>query len=140
VGTGETALKYLAPYIFRVALSNRRILKLENDRVTFTYKDGDNGKTKHCTLSAEAFLQRFLQHVLPKGFVKIRYYGIFSAGNRGLLAHARTLLRPLEPSLPASPLPTAQPQIVACPKCGQPMQWRHALSPRSRAPPARRTS
>jgi hypothetical protein len=142
VGTGETALKYLAPYIFRVALSNRRILKLENDQVTFTYKDGDSGKTKHCTLPAEAFLQRFLQHVLPKGFVKSRYYGLFSAGNRPLLQRVRTLLASVAPTLPTLPslLPTtpaspAQAQAVTCPKCGQPMQWRHALSPRSRAPP-----
>jgi hypothetical protein len=86
VGSGETALKYLAPYVFQVALSNRRILKLENDQVTFTYKDGDSGKTKQATLAVEAFLQRFLQHVLPKGFVKVRYDGILAPGQRPLLA------------------------------------------------------
>jgi hypothetical protein len=143
VGTGETALKYLAPYVFRVALSNRRLVKLENDQVTFTYKDGDSGKTKHCTLSTEAFLQRFLQHVLPKGFVKVRYYGLLAPGHRPLLAQVHKLLSALEGSLPAFlvqgqtlPPPAAQPQTVACPKCGQPMQWRYALSPRNRAPPA----
>ena len=138
VGSGETALKYLAPYVFRIALSNRRILKLENDQVTFTYKDGDSGKTKHCTLPAEEFIRRFLQHVLPKGFVKIRYYGLMSAGNRSLLQQVRTLLARAAltvPTLPPPLLPTAQPQTVTCPKCGQPMQWRHALPPRSRAPP-----
>jgi hypothetical protein len=144
VGNGESALKYLAPYVFRVALCNRRILKLENDQVTFAYKDGDSGKTKHCTLSAVAFLQRFLQHVLPKGFVKVRYYGLFSAGNRPLLQQVRTLLAYTSASPPAlqSPLTIpsaspAQPQAVTCPKCGQPMRWHHALPPRSRAPPLR---
>jgi hypothetical protein len=141
VGSGETALKYLAPYVFRVALSNRRIVKLENDQVTFTYKDSDSGKTKHCTLSAEAFLRRFLQHVLPKGFVKIRYYGILASGHRPLLTQARTLLCTGAPAVPTPaslshpPTLPAPAQTVTCPKCGQPMQWRYALSPHSRAPP-----
>jgi hypothetical protein len=144
VGTGEAALKYLAPYVFRVALSNRRIRKLENDQITFTYRDSESGKTKLCTLSVEAFLQRFLQHVLPKGFVKVRYYGLFSAGNRPLLQLVRNLLACISASAttPHSPLTIpsalpAQPQAVTCPKCGQPMQRRHALPPRSRAPPLR---
>jgi hypothetical protein len=147
VGSGETALKYLAPYVFRVALSNRRIRKLENGQVTFSYKDGDSGKTKYCTLSAAAFLRRFLQHVLPKGFVKVRYYGIFSAGHRPLLQQVRTLLANTAASVPAprsllptTPLQPAQAQGVPCPRCRQPMQWHHALPPRSRAPPAARTS
>jgi hypothetical protein len=139
VGNGESALKYLAPYVFRIALSNRRIRKLENDQVTFSYQDGDSGQTKQCTLSAEAFLRRFLQHVLPKGFVKVRYYGLLAPGHRPLLAHARTLLRAGTPAVlapTASPPLPASVQTVTCPKCGQPMQWRHALPPRSRAPPA----
>ena len=89
---GLRPLKYLAPYVFRVAISNNRIVKLENDQVTFTYKNGDSGKTKRCTLPAEKFIQRFLQHVLPTGFVKIRYYGLFSPGNRRLLIRVRSLL------------------------------------------------
>jgi hypothetical protein len=91
-----------------VALSNRRILKLENDQVTFSDKDGASGKTKHCTLPVEAFLHRFLQHVLPRGFVKIRYYGWFSAGKRPLLQQVRTLLAHTAASVPArrSLLPT----------------------------------
>jgi hypothetical protein len=151
VGSGETALKDLGyppgAYVFRVALSNRRIVKLESDQVTFTDKDRDNGKTKHCTLPVEAFLQRFLQHVLPKGFVKVRYYGMLAPGNRPLLVQVRTRLRAVERSLPTPPargqtlpLPAAQPHTVTCPQCGQPLQWRHALSPHSRAPPAVSTS
>ena len=70
VGSGVGALKYLAPYIFRVAISNNRILNLENDRVTFRYRDTDTAQERVCTLAAEEFIRRFLQHVLPKGFVK----------------------------------------------------------------------
>ena len=67
VGKGETALKYLAPYVFSVALSNKRILKAQDGQVTFRYQDGETKQQRRCTLSAEAFIQRFLQHVLPKG-------------------------------------------------------------------------
>lgn len=80
VGNGRTALKYLAPYVFRVAISNRRLVKLENDQVTFRYHATDTGQLKLCTLSAEEFVRRFLQHVLPKGFVKVRYFGFFAPG------------------------------------------------------------
>ncbi len=69
VGRGQAALKYLAPYIFRVALSNQRIVGMTNDQVTFRYRVGDTKQTKTCTLPVEQFMHRFLQHVLPKGFV-----------------------------------------------------------------------
>ena len=92
VGSGVAALKYLAPYIFRVAISNKRILQLENDEVTFGYTDGRSGQRKTCTVAAEEFIRRFLQHVLPLGFSKVRYYGFFSPGKRATLAQIRQLL------------------------------------------------
>ena len=92
VGSGEQAFKYLAPYIFRVAISNNRILKLEDGRVTFKYKDSATKQTRFCTLAAEEFIRRFLQHVLPPRFVKVRYFGLMSPGNRHLLTKARELL------------------------------------------------
>jgi hypothetical protein len=82
VGNGFTALRYLAPYIFRVAISNNRIMKVAEGKVTFRYRTTDTGKLKTCTLPAEEFIRRFLQHVLPKGFVKVRYYGFLSSGCR----------------------------------------------------------
>ena len=69
VGTGAAAFKYLAPYIFRVALSNNRILKLADGLVTFKYKESATKQIKLCTVSAEEFIRRFLQHVLPRGFI-----------------------------------------------------------------------
>lgn len=92
VGNGETAFKYLAPYIFRVAISNSRLLRVENDQVTFRYRASDSGQVKLCTLAAEEFIHRFLQHVLPKGFVKVRYYGFLSAGHRAQLSAIRQQL------------------------------------------------
>lgn len=112
VGTGETAFKYLAPYVFRVALSNRRLVKVEDERVTFRYRATDTGQPKLCTLAVEEFIHRFLQHVLPGGFVKVRYYGFLSAGQRSQLALIREHLgadshaevNPVE--LPAAHLPS----------------------------------
>ena len=144
VGAGLTALKYLAPYIFRVAISNRRLVKLENDQVTFCYQSSQTGQTQPCTLSAEAFLHRFLQHVLPKGFVKVRYYGLFSRATPQRLAALRQQLQqqsaetvePPVPRPPASPAPhPGADDGVRCPVCGQAMQVQSSLPPTARCPP-----
>jgi len=94
VGNGETAFKYLAPYIFRVAISNGRLLKVENEHVTFRYRASDSGQAKRCTLAVEEFIHRFLQHILPKGFVKVRYYGFLSVAQRAQLTTLRQQLAP----------------------------------------------
>ena len=155
VGAGEKALKYLAPYIFRVALSNNRLLGLENGAVTFRYRENDKqgqGQSKTLTLAAEAFIQRFLQHVLPAGFVKVRYYGLLAPGNRGRLARARQLLAATTPVTPATtPVAAADaaapPGVAAeaeteasdhtllCPQCGRPLLLQQRLPRRSRRPP-----
>lgn len=137
VGTGETALKYLAPYIFRVAISNNRIVKLAEDKVTFRYRANDKqggGAFKTMTLFAEAFIRCFLQHVLPSGFVKVRYYGLFAPGNRVRLACARQLLNvPAAAAETAAVEPESEPSTQAplCPKCGQPLRVQQRLPRRS---------
>jgi hypothetical protein len=134
VGSGLNALKYLAPYIFRVALSNNRLLKLEHDCVTFRYRATDTGAEKRCNLSAQEFIHRFLQHVLPKGFVKVRYYGFFAATRRSKLVALQQHLRQHSASRPSPEIqpetdPTqARPKIL-CPQCGQPMLLQHSLAP-----------
>jgi hypothetical protein len=138
VGSGVAALKYLAPYIFRVAISNNRILKLENDQVTFRYKDSQTGETRHCPVTAEEFIRRFLQHVLPKGFVKVRYYGFFSHGNRHLLQTIRQLLAGSSTAKQTDPRlanPTPQDLALRCPKCGKDMRLIETLHPKRRRPP-----
>jgi hypothetical protein len=135
VGNGVAALKYLTPYIFRVALTNRRILKLDDGKVTFAYKDSKSGETRTCTLQVEEFIRRFLQHVLPKGFVKVRYFGFFSSGKRRILARIRRLLGKF--CVLESPLKntTHNRSDLCCPKCGCLMRWLHHLQPQSRPPP-----
>jgi hypothetical protein len=149
VGNGVAALKYLAPYIFRVAISNNRILKLADGKVTFRYRASDTGKLKTCTLSAEEFIRRFLQHILPKGFVKVRYYGFLSAGRRRQLAAIHQLLDNPPASQPAAvdgtdaeigiDVPGADAPAsrftMLCPSCGQAMQRRRIPRPQGRCPP-----
>jgi len=137
VGNGQTALRYLAPYIYRVALSNRRLLRMQDSgsmqssQVTFSYRTSDTGQLKHCTLSAEKFIHRFLQHVLPKAFVKVRYFGFFGASVRPRLLMLQQMLgstTPLPKVQPASPSSTL-PSSHLCPKCGQPMLFQRLLPP-----------
>jgi hypothetical protein len=138
VGNGAAALKYLAPYVFRVAISNRRILCLENGQVTFSYTDSKTGQQKTRTVTAEEFIRRFLQHVLPKGFMKVRYYGFFCSANRKTLHQIRRLLdcspddleAEMDTELNRKPTPG-----MACPACGQVMQLVSTLRPRGRCPP-----
>ena len=89
----EKLLEYLGRYIFRIAISNHRIVKVEKGMVTFKYFDSrDEGKEKLMTLPAVAFIHRFLAHVLPKGFVRIRHFGLHHGSCRLKLQHARRLL------------------------------------------------
>ncbi|PIQ08938.1 MAG: hypothetical protein COW71_09115 [Ignavibacteriales bacterium CG18_big_fil_WC_8_21_14_2_50_31_20] len=92
VGRGEKALKYLAQYVFRIAISNSRIISLKNGFVVFKYKESKTDEWKIMNIKAEEFIRRFLQHVLPSGFVKVRYYGLFASANRKQLARAREIL------------------------------------------------
>ena len=137
VGTGEAAFKYLAPYIFRVAISNSRIVKLEDGRVTFKYKDSATDQVRYATVSAEEFMRRFLQHVLPERFVKVRYYGLLSPGNRHLLKRAREALgaRASGSSARTEVCARNQREPLRCPSCGNEMTLIATLSARGREPP-----
>jgi len=82
-GGAQHVIDYLGRYTHRVAISNRRLLALENGRVSFAWKDyREAGKAKVMTVSAEEFIRRFLQHALPPGFQRIRYYGFLANCHR----------------------------------------------------------
>src|SRR5262245_2179424 len=122
-GGPQQVLKYLARYTHRVAISNARLLDLRDGRVTFRYQDyADARRQKAMTLDAVEFLRRFVQHVLPKGFVKIRHYGLLANAQReARLALCRRLLLVVAvaaalPPPAAVPLEPAQPRC--CPNCG----------------------
>jgi len=136
VGDGQAALKYLAAYIYRVAFSNRRLIafidkgSLETSQVTFEYRASDSGQIKRCTLPVEQFIQRFLQHVLPKSFVKVRYFGFLAHNQRAALSLAKKLLGQPTPTSPpeTSPSPAPSPKFL-CPACGQPLDFLRILAP-----------
>jgi hypothetical protein len=128
-GGPAQVLKYLARYTHRVAISNGRLVKLEAGRVTFRYKDyADNHRPKTMTLDAVEFLRRFAQHILPKGFMKIRHYGLLANGQRqARLTQCRRLL--LAAGIAAQVAATADAsapggatiapaQARHCPQCG----------------------
>lgn len=119
VGTGRQAVGYLAPYIFRVAISNRRLISCDNNQVTFRYRDSNTGQPKLLTLEAFEFIHRFLQHVLPSGFVKVRYYGLLSPSGRPQLALVRQQLAPAE-SESAPPPATTPAEPSATPPSNPP--------------------
>jgi len=136
VGKGRSAIKYLAPYIFRVAISNKRICRFQDGRVTFTWKD-NKGVRHAATLTAEKFMSRFLQHVLPRGLVKVRYYGLFSTRKRDQLETIKKLFGcvPEENDNGSSGQAVADVRVIKCPKCGTPMVFIGEIKPeRNRSP------
>lgn len=81
-GNPEKILEYLSRYVFRIAITGRRIIEVKNGKVRFTWKDYHTGFFKEMKLDIDEFIRRFLLHILPKGFFKVRYYGIFSSRYR----------------------------------------------------------
>ena len=132
-GTGKQVLKYLAPYVFRVALSNRRLVKLENDQVTFRYKDSKTQKWRTMALPVFKFISRFLQHVLPRGFKKVRHYGFLSSKHKKTLALLKYILGTVEVD-PDEESTQEQPEHI-CPKCGKEMVFVGTIPRTDRAPP-----
>jgi hypothetical protein len=123
-GSGDKVLEYLARYLVRVAISNSRLKALDHGHVTFAYRDNRTQQPCQVILSGEQFIHRFLQHVLPQGFRKVRHYGLASATGHTGLEKARRLLTPSTAStavdlLPdsQSPPPQASADLPLCPSC-----------------------
>ena len=129
-GGPEAVLAYLSRYTHRVAISNRRLVAADANSVTFKYKDyrvEGPERFKTMTLATGEFIRRFLSHVLPKGFHRIRHYGLLANGNRAdNIARARELLavpQPVDEIEPNSAAENDTPAVRAraCPCCGSPM-------------------
>jgi hypothetical protein len=144
VPNAEASIAYLAPYVFKVAISDHRILNVEDGRVSFSYQKPGSARRRTLTLAALEFIRRFLTHVLPSGFMKVRYYGFLSPTARVALqevktkvelAHGFTLTAP-EVALPSWPQPL-------CQLCGGRLRFHQSLRaypaatphPRSAGPP-----
>lgn len=134
----EGAIKYLAPYVFRVGISDSRIVSVTNRKVTFTYKKVGSNRQRRTTLDVFEFMRRFLQHVLPKGFMKVRYYGFMSSASRLSMQEVSTMIElanafeiTLTPTVAEQP---ARPDLSYCPKCGGKLAVTRFISPRQPLP------
>jgi hypothetical protein len=92
VGESSASLKYLAPYVFKVAISNSRIVKVENRIVTFRYKKPGSSRLRTMALDVIEFIRRLLQHVLPTGFMKVRHFGFMNPNCKVGLDTVSTLI------------------------------------------------
>jgi len=128
-GGPEHVLQYLARYTHRVAISNHRLLSVDDDQVCFRWKDyAHHSKHRALVLSHEEFLRRFLQHVLPRGFPRIRYFGwLANRKRRSLLPVCRELLKS-QPLLPSETV-EGEATVWQCPCCHGSMQIVERLSP-----------
>lgn len=121
-GDGRASLRYLAPYVFRVAIGDHRIVSCDDGKVTFTYRRVGSNRSRKMTLDALEFIRRFLQHVLPAGFQKVRHFGFFSPHSGIVLEAVRWLVTVLNGAIFAletegveQPATTA---ALRCPVCG----------------------
>lgn len=125
----EQVLHYLGRYTHRVAISNSRLLQMDDGQVTFRYQDRTNGnKSKTLTLDAGEFLRRFLLHLLPKGFMRIRHYGLLANRCRATLLESCRQLLGVSSQSPAEAAPETWQELLQrltgkdltlCPRCGQ---------------------
>jgi hypothetical protein len=147
LGGAEQVIAYLGRYTHRVGISHQRLVSMDDRGITFRTKDG-----KTATLSPDAFLGRFLHHVLPSGFVKIRHYGLMASGNATTKLEVARKLLPTPPpskvtpalatehdnavSLDSARIPLTGFELGRCPLCGANALVRQPLpSAQARAPP-----
>ena len=130
-GKGQNSLRYLARYVFRVAISNNRIKSISDNAIRFSYKDRQRKTWKSTTLEPMEFIRRFLQHVLPKGFMKIRHYGFLNPNSalpiekiRELISLIHDVIRDLLPEMPE-----IKKHVIKCPCCGNPLTFIGFLRP-----------
>ena len=131
-GGPQHALRYLGAYTHRVAISNHRLVAMEDGNITFRWRDSAHGnKKKLMTLPVDEFLRRFLLHLLPRGFVRIRHFGFLANRRRGslLLICFQLLSLAREQAPPAKAVsPTRQSFTWRCPRCGGTMSFVEPIS------------
>ena len=124
VGKGQPALKYLSRYLYRGVIGESNIVANRNAQVTFKYIDSKTGKPQYCTEKGEDFLWRVLQHVLPRGFRRVRDAGFLHGNAKRILSLVQLILR-VRLAIPRSrPRP-----VIRCPDCQSPMRIVGILRP-----------
>lgn len=131
VGTAGQTIKYLAPYVFKVAISDHRIVKVEGRTVTIRYRKTGSNRDRTMNMDAMEFIRRFLQHVLPTGFMKIRYYGFMSPNASVSLDRIRGLIE-LGNGFDSENLEhinMPEPEPLYCSSCGGKLRYVCSLFP-----------
>ena len=138
-GSGEKALQYLSRYVFKTAISSARLLWQDDDRVAFSWRDSASREERTCVLPADEFLRRFLQHVLPRRFRRVRTYGWLSPAAKLRRSQVHALLGTHSSSrsdpgkaICSSPSRRHRPVQFLCPHCSRPM---NRIGELGRAPP-----
>jgi Putative transposase/Transposase zinc-binding domain len=133
VGEAANTLAYLARYVFKVAISDHRILALENDQVRFAYTVSGSQRRRTMTLPVQEFIRRFLQHVLPTGFVKVRHYGFLSPNFHVPIEELNARVAMAQAFAPntvtAEVVAAPAPQPMRCAHCGGKMKLLRVLRP-----------
>ncbi|RLC07380.1 MAG: transposase [Deltaproteobacteria bacterium] len=131
VGKGQNSLRYLSRYVFRVAISNNRIKSIEDDAIKFTYKDREKNTWKTTKLDAMEFIRRFLQHVLPRGFMKIRHYGFLNPNSPFSIDKIRELISFIHDVIHGllAEIPQYKKQEIKCTRCGHALKFIAFLKP-----------
>ena len=136
VGNGARSIRYLSSYVFRTAISNHRVITMENQRVLFRYNDTKSGKTKTMNLSPFEFIRRFFQHLLPTGFMKIRYYGFMHPSAKMPVKLAVALLEALFAVRPPKATAAEAPAIPCCEHCNGIVRFVRFIQPKKILPAA----
>ena len=137
-GKGQNALRYLSRYVFRVAISNNRIKSIGYDAIKFTYKDRERKTWKTMKLKPMEFIRRFLQHVLPRGFMKIRHYGFLSPNSAFSIDRLRELISLIYDVIKefSASIPKIIKRKLKCACCGKPLIFIAFKKPVSKWRPA----
>ena len=124
VGSCENSIGYLAPYVFKSAITNSRIVSIEDRQVTFRYRKGKSNRWRRRTMEVLEFIRLYLQHVLPKGFMKVRHYGFMHQSSRHTLEEVRAAIEE------AAGLPSRKRErkekkkyVPSCPDCGGALEY-----------------
>ncbi len=130
VGSGQQTVRYLSHYVFKVAISDYRIDTVKNGMVTFRYRKTGSNRDRRITVSAFEFIRRYLQHVLPAGFMKIRYYGFMNANSSVSLDQIRALIE-LQSGFEVRTQQPAEPveRSLYCPDCGSKLIYQYSILP-----------
>ena len=130
IGNSQGSIKYLAPYVFKVAISNRRIIKVENGRVYFKYKKQKSNRWRVTSLDLMEFIRRYLQHVLPPGFMKVRHYGFMNPNSSISLKEISALIGTAYGCNMVTHKADSAPVFEQyCPECGGKLTYLYSVLP-----------